>query len=492
MARIMLITPDYHCGVVESAGRWPHLGFVYIAGELRKAGHQVRVYDAMSKNHRLEEMIRNIAAYRPEVVGTTAFTASLPAAAELLKAAKHIDGNVTTVVGGIHPTFCYREVLEEHPHIDYVIRGEGEYTFPALLAALDQKGAVDEVAGIAYRAGDKIIATAERPFLTDLDALTPAWDLLDWEDYTFYVYPGTRLAIISTSRGCRHACKFCSQQKFWRQTWRARAPEKVLMEVQHLVRAHGVDIFFISDEYPTLDRRRWEEILDGLIRLDLGARFLIETRVDDIIRDADIMPKYRRAGIIHIYVGIEATSQGTLDYFKKEIVTNDSKRALDLIHSAGIVSETSFVLGTPDETAESICQTLALAKAYNPDFAHFLLLAPWPYADLYEELKDFIATRDYSKYNLVEPVIKPRAMTTGQLFQQVLRCYREFYFAKMAEWASLEDGFKRRYAIQSMRAIMDNSFLKEHLLGLGTLPAVVKRLMKSLGEEIDGGISGLK
>ena len=49
--KILLITPPYHCGVVESAGRWPNLGFLYIAGELRKDGHEVEVYDAMAKNH---------------------------------------------------------------------------------------------------------------------------------------------------------------------------------------------------------------------------------------------------------------------------------------------------------------------------------------------------------------------------------------------------------------------------------------------------------
>ncbi len=476
----MLVTPDYHCGVVESAGRWPPLGFVYVAGELRRAGHQVRIYDAMSRGHRLEEIMRNVLAWEPEVVGTTAYTASMPAAAALLRAVKESDPRVITVVGGVHPTFCYQEVLGEYPWIDYVVRGEGELTMPALVTALERGGNVLDIAGLAYRGpGGRAVATAERPLIHRLDDLQPAWDILDWTDYTFYVYPGSRLGIISTSRGCKHTCKFCSQHKFWRQTWRARSPAKVLAEIEHLVKVFGVNIFFIADEYPTADRARWEAILDGLIEKKLGTLFLIETRVDDIIRDEDLIHKYREAGIIHIYVGIEATSQQTLDRFGKGIVTDDSKRALDIIHSAGIVSETSFVLGTPEETPESVRQTLALARAYNPDFAHFLLLAPWPYADMYEELKDYVATRDYSKYNLVEPVLKPRAMTTDEIFRQVLRCYRDFYFAKLPEWARMKDGFKRRYALQSMKAIMDNSFLQQHLLKLGKMPRQVQELLES-------------
>lgn len=196
------------------------------------------------------------------------------------------------------------------------------------------------------------------------------------------------------------------------------------------------------------------------------------------------MDKYRQAGIIHIYVGIEATSQQSLDNFGKGIKECDSKRALDIIHAAGIVTETSFVLGSPDETHETIEATLAVAKQYNPDFAHFLLLAPWPYADMYQEVKDFVATTDYARYNLVEPVIKPRNMRTDELFQQVLRCYREFYFKKIPEWIKLEKGFKRQYAVQSMRAIMDNSFLQQHVLSLGKMPKMVKTLLALLNDEV--------
>lgn len=485
MAKVMLVTPDYHCGVVESAGKWPHLGFVYIGGALRKAGHEVRIYDAMSKGHKLGQIIDNVKKFAPDIVGTTAYTASMPAAAEILREVKKSLPKTVTVVGGVHPTFCFREVLEAYPFIDYVVRGEGELTFTELLQVLDGSANVSKVKGIAYRASDgRITATPDRSFIEDLDTLSPAWDLLDWNDYTFYVYPGSRLAIISTSRGCLHTCKFCSQQKFWRQTWRARSAKKVLQEVEFLVKTYKVDVFFISDEYPTADRERWEAILDGLIKMNLGAMFLIETRVDDILRDEDIMDKYRRAGIIHIYVGIEATSQRTLDTFGKGIKESHSKRALDIIHAANIVSETSFVLGSPDETIETINETLAAAQQYNPDFAHFLLLAPWPYADMYQELKEFVATTDYEKYNLVEPVIKPRDMSTDELFCQVLRCYREFYFRKIPEWIKLENGFKRQYAVQSMRAIMDNSFLQKHVLSLGKMPKLVKDLLELLYDEI--------
>jgi len=97
-----------------------------------------------------------------------------------------------------------------------------------------------------------------------------------------------------------------------------------------------------------------EKILDLLIEKKLDLELLMETRVDDILRDKDIINKYREAGILHIYVGAESASQDTLDHYNKNLKVEQSKEAIDLINNAGIISETSFVLGMPDETAQSI------------------------------------------------------------------------------------------------------------------------------------------
>ena len=73
----------------------------------------------------------------------------------------------------------------------------------------------------------------------------------------------------------------------------------------------------------------------------------------------------------------------------------DSKTALRLLNENGIITETSMILGLPSETKDSIEKTLRLAIEYNPDFCHFLAIAPWPYADMYEDLKSRIRVFDY-------------------------------------------------------------------------------------------------
>jgi anaerobic magnesium-protoporphyrin IX monomethyl ester cyclase len=481
--KVLLITPPYHSGVVESAGRWPNLGFIYIAGELEKAGFEVEIYDAMSKFHTYDQIRETINSSKPDFVGATAITATINDAIKVLAMAKEIFPEVTTFLGGVHPTFCYEEIFSDNAlAIDYCILGEGEITAPELLRAHIDGSDLLEVAGIAFKSGEKTVVTHPRPFIEDLDSLAPAWHLANWEDYPLYFIDDSTVAIVSSSRGCKYTCAFCSQHKFWQGSYRERDPYKFIDEIEHLNKTYGINVFFISDEYPTYNRERWEKILELLIEKDLGIHILMETCVQDILRDHDIMHRYRQAGILFIYVGVEATSDKRLAEFKKETKFEDSKKALKYIQDAGMIVESSLILGIPSETPESIKEILQLAREYNADFMHFLLLAPWPYADMYEDLKDYIEVTDYSKYNLIEPIIKPRAMSRDDLLKAVLNCYKEYYMAKVPKWATMKgNDLKRSCLIKGMKAIVENSFLKDHMKGLGAMPKSVLTLVQKLG-----------
>lgn len=476
--KVMLITPPYHSGVVESAGVWLNVGFVYLAGGLRSAGYDPVYYDAMSHWHGYEEIGKRIEDEKPDVVATTAFTAEIVDALKVLKLAKEISPRCVTVIGNVHPTFCYEEILAEHAeYVDFIVRGEGEKTIVDLLDTLFSGGELSGVKGLAYAENGRVMVTPSRGYIKDLDVLPMAWDLVDWPIYTYRAMEGSRLAIVSSSRGCSQQCSFCSQQLFWQRKWRGRSAENFVGELEFLRDSYGVDVVMISDETPTLDRARWERILDLLIERKVGTKILMETRVDDILRDENIMWKYRSALVDHIYVGVEATTQETLDLFKKDIKVEQSKRALDLINEYGMVSETSFVLGMPDDTKEKIRHTVELAKFYNPDLAFFLAIAPWPYADLYPALKPYIEVYDYSKYNLVEPVVKPKAMTLDEVRKELGLASRTFYMDKLRNLDRLTPE-KQEFMVKVTRLIATNSYLAEHMQG--EMPEEVRKALERL------------
>ncbi len=474
--KILLVTPPYHSGVVESAGVWLNVGFVYIAGSLRAAGYEPVIYDAMSYWHTYEDIEKRIREENPDVVATTAFTAEIVDAMKVLKLAKELNPEIVTVVGNVHPSFLYEETLNaHHEYLDYIVRSEGEETMVDLLNSLNSEDKLEKVKSIAYYNNGNIVVTPSRGFIKDLDSLPMAWDLIDWPIYTYKPMEGSVLAIVSSSRGCNQQCSFCSQQLFWERKWRGRSAENFVSELEYLRDTYGVDVVMIADETPTLDRKRWERILDLLIERKVGTKILMETRVDDIIRDEDIMWKYKKALIDHMYVGVEATTQETLDIFKKDIKVEQSKRALDLLNEQDIVTETSFVLGMPHDTRESMEKTIELARYYNPDLAFFLAIAPWPYSDLYPELKDYVAVGDYSRYNLVEPVVKPKGMTLGEVKDILGKASREFYMYKINNLDSMTQR-KREFMVKVVHIISTSSYLAETMKGT-SMPEDVKEML---------------
>ena len=142
------------------------------------------------------------------------------------------------------------------------------------------------------------------------------------------------------------------------------------------------------------------------------------------------------------------------------------------------------MLGFPDETTASVKRTLQLAQYYNPDNANFLAVTPWPYADMYADVKQYIREWDYSKYNLVDPVIEPKKMSMLQMEVAIVDCYRKFYMGKIIEVMTMKDDFKRGYLMRATKLFMGSSFVFRKLgIGmLGKIPAKVEEMRRDSSE----------
>ncbi|HJV66854.1 MAG TPA: radical SAM protein [Geomonas sp.] len=463
MSKILFVTAPYHCWGVQVVGTWPPLHLAYLAGSARDAGHEARIFDAMNKGLSFDDIKAEIERYQPDYVMTLDYlpvtgaisTATVPDGLKILNIAKEVNPEIVTLMGGPHPTFMYEEIFEDQTNqVDYIINGEPEHTLKQLLNAIPEGTAKASVKGISYRAEDKVVANPRQPHIGNLDELKPAWDLLDWNDYNYLVEPYGRMASILTSRGCDMDCAFCSQRMFWREDWRCRKPENVIVEMRHLRDTYDIKFITLIDAYPTKIRDRWELFLDLLIEAKLGIYLLIETRVEDIIRDKDILHKYREAGIIHVYLGAESADKDVLNSLNKGTSFAQNKEALDLLREADIVTEASFMIGFPHETWESIQDTIDSAIYLNPDIAVFPVVTPMPFTPIYKEYKDRIRVWDYSQYNLVTPIIEPENMTMEEITQALGKCYMMFYTNKMHEIVNLPDGFKRKYMLSAFMQMM--------------------------------------
>lgn len=460
--RVLFIHPNYHSGGAEIAGNWPPAWVAYLAGYLKAGGYTDVIFvDAMTNDLSEDQVREKITTLKPDIVGCTAITPAIYKAERTLQIVKEVNPDIVTVLGGIHGTFMYPQVLKEAPWIDAVVRGEGEQVMLNLVTAVDQGRFMADrncVNGIAFATPDgKVVATPAEPPIQDLDRITPDWGILEWDKY-IYIPMNKRVAIPNFARGCPFTCSFCSQWKFWRD-YRIRDPKKVVDEIETLVKEHDVGFFILADEEPTIHRKKFIEFCEELIKRDLGVLWGINTRVTDILRDEKLLPLFRKAGLIHVSLGTEAAAQLKLDMFNKETTIEQNKRAIQLLKDNGIVTEAQFIVGLENETAETLEETYKMARDWNPDMANWAMYTPWPFSDLFQELGDKVEVFDFEKYNFVTPIMKPDAMDRGELLDRVMNNYRRFFMNKaFLQYPFTKDKLRRKYLMGCLKAFLKSGF----------------------------------
>ncbi|NNF70929.1 MAG: magnesium-protoporphyrin IX monomethyl ester anaerobic oxidative cyclase [Rhodobacteraceae bacterium] len=457
--RILFIHPNYHSGGAEIAGSWPPAWVAYLSGSLKTAGFDdIHFIDAMTNDVDDATLRDRIAEIEPDVVGVTAITPSIYVAERALEIAKEFAPNAVRVLGGVHATFMYKQVLSEAPWIDVIVRGEGEEIVTELMRAIDEgRWPADRRAinGLAFIEDDKIVATQAASTVKNLDGIDPDWTILEWEKY-IYVPLGVRVAIPNMARGCPFTCSFCSQWKFWRD-YRVRDPLKVVNEIERLVNDHDVGFFILADEEPTINKKKFVQFCEELIARGLPDKIKwgINTRVTDIMRDKDLLPLYRKAGLVHVSLGTEAAAQMKLDKFNKETTVAENKEAIRLLREADIFVEAQFIVGLDNETAETLEETYQMAWDWQPDLANWAMYTPWPFTPLFQEIRDQVEVFDFSKYNFVTPIMKPAALTRGELLDGVMKNYRRFYMQKaLFHYPWRGTGFRRRYLLGCLKAFL--------------------------------------
>lgn len=460
--RIMLIQPNYHSGGAEIAGNWPASWAPYVGGALKTAGFtDIEFIDAMSNFIEDDELAKILQDRQPDVVLATAITPMIYKSQSTLKLVKQICPNAKAIMGGVHPTYMYREVLSEAPWVDYIIRGEGEEVTVNLLKAIaNGTDKIDRqtILGIAFLEEGKVVATPAHPPIKDLNTLTPDWSLLDWDKY-IYTPLNTRVAVPNYSRGCPFRCRFCCQWKFWRK-YRSRSPKHFVDEIETLVKEYKIGFFILADEEPTINKSRFIALCNELIDRNLGVHWGINTRVTDILRDEKELPLYRKAGLVHVSLGTEAAAQLNLNLFRKETTIADNKKAVQLLRENGILAEVQFIMGLPNETPETIEESYRMARDWKADMTNWNMYTPWPFSELFQDLADKVEIRDYSHYNFVTPIIKPDNMTREDVLKGVLRNYARFYSWKFLEYWFEKDPFKRRYLLGCLWAFVKTTFNK--------------------------------
>ena len=416
MKLLLLHPPHTAIGSRIPRENLPPFGLLSIAGPLIDAGHDVALLNADPAPLSVDQIAEAVMKAAPDAVliGHSGSTSAHPTVIQIVRALRARGGTMQVIYGGVYPTYHWREVLDECPEIDVIVRGEGEETAPGLIQALANGAPLSEIAGVAYHGATGPVATRPAPLIADLDANRIAWELIDFNDYGYW--GGKKSVILQFSRGCPHLCTYCGQRGFWTR-WRHRDPVRLAAEIAWLHREHGVELVNLADENPTSSRRCWKAFLEALIAEDVPVTLIGSTRAGDIVRDADILPLYKRAGVLRFLLGLEASEDGALERIRKGSTTTIDAQAIQLLRAHGMIGLCTFAVGFEEETDLSYWRIMRRLLAYDPDQIMSVLATPHRWTPFFNDSKDRrVIQADQRLWDYKHQVLETRRVPARRVF----------------------------------------------------------------------------
>ena len=350
----------------------PPLGLGYLMAILKRDGHKIFFSDEYLKPSNIldtEFLSRHNIDYIGIYSNTICYDSTLAMFQKIQHKRDKKEWSGKIIVGGPHTSIGYNEIPE---YVDFIVIGEGEVTVPKIL-----RGEIKD--RIVY--GEKV---------EDLDSLPmPAWEEFiyrsyHWDSIWFDVYP---IYTFNTSRGCPFPCTFCSVKAIWGKTYRFMSAERVINDIEHMIKHYGAKGIYFREDHFTLNKKRTIEFCELLLKKDLKIDWFCETRVDHF-DDYEYQRLMAEAGCKAFYIGVESGSPRMLEFYKKGETREQFIKAFEIARKVGIKIYASFIVGFPTETEEDVKLTEDLKEQIKPDFIGNCVYLGIPGSETYDFIKE--------------------------------------------------------------------------------------------------------
>jgi len=393
---LLLSMPDSFEHMPTVGIRMPNGALSSLAGNLDRH-HRVAVADLILAQRdvraTVEQLVRE---WQPDLVGLSVMTFQRKTAFRIIQLVRALRPGVRCVVGGYDPSLAPEAYTDPLDGVDFIVRGEGELTFRALVRAVERGHGFEDVAGLSYRADDGFLHNADRLVhgLEDGEVRLPNRDVRVLEGYTFL---GRPIDVVETSRGCTFDCSFCSIIEMRGRNFHTYAFDRVLTDIRD-ARDHGARIIFLVDDNITLNVQRFEALCRAIIdaRLD-HLRYLVQAMTSAIANQgATLAPLMRRAGFRYVFLGIENILDDDLRFLRARAkntlrangrTDNATITAIEHLHRNGMYVVGGLIVGNPDDTRESIEANLAFAQRWV-DYPYIQHPTPYPGTPMTKDFRD--------------------------------------------------------------------------------------------------------
>ncbi|MHA1380050.1 MAG: B12-binding domain-containing radical SAM protein [Candidatus Helarchaeota archaeon] len=420
--KVLLIYPPVQASPnIRRFFRPPPLAFLQLSAMI--PDHKTEILD-LNTNSRinLNELKKKISKF--DIIGVNCNSNMVKIALNICRIAKR--SGIQTVIGGYHPTL--NPDMIKNPVIDFIVRGEGEYTFKELIDGVEPK----RILGLSYKdnhGGNGVHHNKQRPLISNLNDLPlPRRDLINYSGYNYLLIP---LDMMETSRGCPFNCNFCCVAKFYNRTWRKKSAMRVIKELYTVPKSQKL-VFFVDDNF-TNNPNRVKELCKKIREYGLHHRFMFvcQARVDDLAKNPEMIQIMAQTGFISFFIGIESIHQKSLDIIGKRITVNQIKKAVKYCHDNGIIVIGSIIIGNIGETKEDVLKNFKLMKKLKINFILTNPLIPYYGTQLWEQAvkngwieKDF----DWENWKNSAPIMNTPDLSIEEIQRLQDSAYKRFYF----------------------------------------------------------------
>lgn len=438
----------------------------------------VEVLDCRALGLNDDQMLAAVGRSRPDAVFFGNMIAAAGGAAQLnrfhaaMQRIKQAAPEIVTIGGGLMYTAIPQKIMAENPQLDFAlvgVFGDNEYSLSELLQQL-QKPSPDfaGIHGLAHRYDGRIVLNPPRPLIADLDELPlPAYDLFPMDRYYGYsVIPNYNESV--TSRGCEGACHFCYEWWLVDQrnprdfsSHRTKGGRRVAEEMELLNQRYGVKALTFMDDDFNSDRQKMVDLVEELEKKKLDISWFMLSRAQNLIRDADLIARLRKAGLYQVLIGIDGGTDEEIAEARKgsmKVGVKELKELVEFLRKNDISTIATYLNGFWDDDEAKIRQRAKAVDEIDPDIVMIQLLNPIPGSPIYKKaVKDnLIEVDNLSLYDLEHCVMPTRYLSRQQLGELTGWAFQSFY-GKPGRVDRILNGYSSPYVKMKFLSFKNNA-----------------------------------
>jgi anaerobic magnesium-protoporphyrin IX monomethyl ester cyclase len=491
---LLLSMPDSFEHMPTVAIRMPNGALASLAGNI-DPHHHVAIADLIlvqsAVRRTLERLLHD---EQPDVVGLSVMTFQRATALKVARLVRALRPAARIVAGGYDPSLA-PEVYDAAADIDFLVRGEGERPFCALLRALETDAAAGQadveprglagIPGLSYRTAHGFVHNPTAPVipLASESLRLPNRDARVLRGYTLL---GRRVDVVETSRGCTFDCSFCSIIEMRGRNFHPYPIERVLADIGD-ARRHGAEAIFLVDDNITLDVERFARLCEAIIEAGFDdTDYTVQAMTAPLAQHgARLAPLMQKAGFRYVFLGIENVLDDDLKFLragaknarreKGRTIGNASIEAIEHLHRHGMYVVGGLIVGNPDDTRDSIETNLAFARQYV-DWPYIQHPTPYPRTPMTRDFRDrgLIVDEDVSHYDGTTAVVRSEHVQADEIEFLRWRAERWMKVRHMPAALAHSPAFVLRHSLQMLAHTFAGTTVKS-LLGLENDRAVFAR-----------------